>query len=504
MSSILTNNSAMVALQTLKSINKNLASTQAEISTGKAVNTAKDNAAVWSISKVMESDVKGFKGISDSLSLGQSTLAVARTAAETTTDLLTEIKGKIVAAQEANVDREKLQTDVSALRDQIASVIGGAQFNGLNLVKGTADVNILASLDRASDGSVTASDITVNRQDLSTDRGVFGTGASLAANGTASAAAVAGTANTAVVTIGNTWAAGDVANISVAGVDLSYTATGASVGAISDNFASQINALGLAGITATSDSAGGLTVSSVRAFETVAVTTGATTAGTGSVLISTLNGTATGGTTSGAIDERAENIAFSNAAAVNEGDSYKVTVGSNSFDYIAGKGETMEDVAKGLKIAIDSAGVAGLTTKVVQDSSSGQWSLKVDNSGTSATFALSGNAGGTASGGLRGLEALDVTTNAGADAALDNIETLIQTAIDASASFGSAQGRVQIQADFISKLSDSLKSGIGSMVDADMEAASARLQALQVQQQLGTQALSIANQSPQNVLSLFR
>ena len=58
MSSILTNNSAMVALQTLKSVNKNLAQTQSEISTGKSVATAKDNSAVWAISKVMDSDVQ--------------------------------------------------------------------------------------------------------------------------------------------------------------------------------------------------------------------------------------------------------------------------------------------------------------------------------------------------------------------------------------------------------------------------------------------------------------
>ena len=58
MSSILTNNGAMVALQTLKSVNSNLAKTQAEISTGKTVETAKDNAAIWAISKIMESDVK--------------------------------------------------------------------------------------------------------------------------------------------------------------------------------------------------------------------------------------------------------------------------------------------------------------------------------------------------------------------------------------------------------------------------------------------------------------
>ena len=133
MSSILTNTSAMVALQTLKGVNTNLEKTQSEISTGKSVATAKDNSAVWAISKVMESDVKGFKGISESLSLGESTVAVARNAAETTTDLLTEIKGKIVAAQEENVDRNKIQTDISALRDQINSVVGAAQFNGLNL-----------------------------------------------------------------------------------------------------------------------------------------------------------------------------------------------------------------------------------------------------------------------------------------------------------------------------------------------------------------------------------
>src|SRR6056297_2639125 len=131
MSSILTNNSATVALQTLQSVNANLAKTQDVISTGKEVSTSKDNAAVFAISKVMESDVKGFKAISDSLSLGESTVAVGRQAAETVTDLLTEMKGKIVAAQEQNVDREKIQSDVDALREQIGSVVGAAQFNGL-------------------------------------------------------------------------------------------------------------------------------------------------------------------------------------------------------------------------------------------------------------------------------------------------------------------------------------------------------------------------------------
>lgn len=503
MSSILTNTSAMIALQTLKSINANLAQTQNEISTGKSVATAKDNSAVWAISKVMEADVNGFTAISDSLSLGESTLAVARQASETVTDLLTQMKGKIVAAQEENVDRGKLQTDIAALRDQIASVVGAAQFNGLNMVSGTDDVKILSSLDRAPDGTVTASNITVRRQDLGAAQGTFGTGASLASNGTASAAAVAGTANTAVITVADTWAAADTATLTVAGVEVSFTAAGAAVADIGDGLAGLINGLGLDGITATGNSDGTLTINSTRAFEGVAVSVSEATAGDGSVEITTINGGALGAT-SGTIDERAENIAFSTNAAVNEGDSYKVTIGSSSYDYVAGKGESMQDVARGLKIAIDSKGNSDITTRVVQDTDTGQWSLKVDNNGASANFALSGNAGGVASGGLFGLDSLDVTTNTGARSALDNIETMINVAIDAAADFGSAAGRVETQNAFIGKLTDSLKAGIGSLVDANMEAASARLQALQVQQQLGTQALSIANQAPQNILSLFR
>ena len=119
MSSILTNNSAMVALQTLKSINSDLSKTQSMISTGKEVASAKDNSAIWAISKVMESDVQGFKAISESLSLGESSVAVARNGAETVTDLLNSMKEKIVAAKGENVDRTKLQADVARLEEYI-------------------------------------------------------------------------------------------------------------------------------------------------------------------------------------------------------------------------------------------------------------------------------------------------------------------------------------------------------------------------------------------------
>ena len=401
MSSILTNTSAMVALQTMKGINANLNKTQSDISTGKSVATAKDNAAVWAISKVMESDVEGFKGISDSLSVGSATLTVARQASESVTKLLTEMKGKIVAAQAENVDRGKIQTDITALTDQIKSVVGAAQFNGLNLVDGSrSSINVLASLDRSATG-VASSNINVTAQNLSTNAGA----ALTAGGGTLSAANVI---------------------------------TGTPV---------------------------------------------------------TLNGFAFQGG-AGALAANAPTAAPGTLTALIEGDSVTLNVGSVSGNYVVKKGDTADALVAGLKNSLTENGLSGSDFTL----SLASGALTVANNTNQSTAISVGTTRGT--GGLAGLNSIDVNT-APANA-LQSIEGMLQTSIDAAASFGSSQKRIDIQNDFVSKLGDSLKTGIGVMVDTDMEEASARLQALQVQQQLATQALSIANQQPQGLLSLFR
>ncbi len=413
MSSILTNNSAMVALQTMKGINAQLNATQSQIATGKSVASAKDNAAVWAISKVMESDVEGFKGISDSLSLGASTVSVARKASESVTKLLTEMKGKIVAAQEDNVDRTKIQTDVDSLVDQIKSVVGAAQFNGLNLINGSrTSVDVLSSLDRDSSGAtttVTASSITVNAENLSTGNYVANDVFSATTAGTIST-----DADTFVLTLDqggggdditisdgtNAWLAGDKISIRIGDREASYT------------------------------------------------------------------------------------------VSANDVDTGNASLTSTVPDMIA----------VGLKNAIDSLGVSGLT---VNYDSANPGQLAFVNDGTT-DLSVSGQYRNANSGGLGALSSIDVSTAANASTALGTIETMLDLSINAASNFGSSEKRIEIQKDFVGQLSDALKSGIGSMVDADMEAVSARLQALQVQQQLGTQALTIANQQPQNILALFR
>jgi flagellin len=404
MSSILTNTGAMVALQTMKTITKNLNMTQAEISTGKSVSNAKDNAAVWAISKVMESDVEGFKGISDSLNLGAATVSVGRQAAETVTGLLTEMKKKIVAAQEDNVDRGKIQTDIAALKSQVESVVGAAQFNGLNLVDGSqTTVDVLASLDRSGTG-ISASSITVTAQDLSTG--------------------------------------GYVAN------NVFSATTGGNISAAGDTFALSLDA----------------------------------TTGTDDITIGT------------------------GTAAYAAGDQITLQIGKKTASYTVtasdiGAGNSTPDlIAVGLKSSVDSLGIAGLT---VDFDSGTPGQLTFTNTGATDLTAT-GQYKNAGSGGLGALDGISVATAGDALTALGNIETLLQTSISAAADFGSSEKRIDIQNSFVGKLTDALKTGIGAMVDADMEEASARLQALQVQQQLATQSLSIANQAPQNILSLFR
>ncbi|WP_420960894.1 flagellin [Brucella sp. IR073] len=87
---------------------------------------------------------------------------------------------------------------------------------------------------------------------------------------------------------------------------------------------------------------------------------------------------------------------------------------------------------------------------------------------------------------------------------LTAVETALSELTTGAATLGAAKNRIDSQKSFLSSLSDSIDRGVGQLVDADMNKESARLSALQVQQQLGVQALSIANSSNQQILSLFR
>jgi flagellin len=87
---------------------------------------------------------------------------------------------------------------------------------------------------------------------------------------------------------------------------------------------------------------------------------------------------------------------------------------------------------------------------------------------------------------------------------VDGVDAAIASMTDAATLLGAAKSRITLQKDFVQKLLDSIDTGVGQLVDADMNEESTRLQALQVRQQLGVQALGIANQSAQQILRLFQ
>jgi len=99
--------------------------------------------------------------------------------------------------------------------------------------------------------------------------------------------------------------------------------------------------------------------------------------------------------------------------------------------------------------------------------------------------------------------AASITSQSGASTMIATIETSLSNVDSALARLSSGAKKFSIQADFVQKLSDTLTGGIGNLVDADMATESAMLQSLQVKQQLGVQALSIANSAPSITLSLF-
>lgn len=302
MSSLMTNASAMTALQTLNATNKNMAEVQNRISTGYRVSTASDNAAYWSIATTMRSDNLALSAVEDALGLGAATVDVMYTAMESTVDVVDEIKAKLVAARQPGVDRAKIQSDITELQGQLKTVADSSVFNGEN------------------------------------------------------------------------W-------LSVDSSDAAYNATKTIVG------------------------------------------------------------------------------------------SFTRSGGSISIDTIA-----VDITATELFDAADQSGILDKT---------------LTNGNTVDTIDISALTDSAAD--LTSLEGMI----ADVDEALGDIT-------DAATLLGSVKKRVDLQKDFVTALTDAIDRGVGQLVDADMNQESTRLQALQVQQQLGIQALSIANSNSQNILSLFR
>ena len=427
MSSILTNNSAMTALQSLSATQKSLATTQAQISSGLRIANASDNAAYWSIATKMTSDNAALSSVTDALNLGASSLSTASTTMSAEITTLQAMKASLVSAQQAGTDRVAIQSSISADQAQLKSAAVSASFNGVNYLAAdttsssyNANVNIVSSFSRDASNNVTTSFISTSRNSTL----LYNTGsATNAPSGVTISPSSAGPTNT------------------------NYTvASFAKMSGILDTAQTQVTAAQYTTYTGASTVDGSLAhlQASVSAINT-----------------------------------------WNNQSATAKG--LDTTSGGQTTGATAGTPPAL--TANDLNaLKLYQAGITGANTTV-------------DGSNNVLSTTVTGKS-------VSNIDISALTDSATDQTTLANMVTQVDQAItsltSAASQIGSAQTRVTAQSTFVTSLSDALTSGVGSLVDADMNVASTRLQALQTQQQLGIQSLSIANQNSQLILKLFQ
>lgn len=431
MSSINTNASAMTALQSLSLTNKNLATTQTRISTGLRVADASDNAAYWSIATTMRSDNKAISTVQDALGLGSATVDTAYTGLTSAIETVDEIKKKLTASLQPGVDKDKIQSEINQLKDQLTSISTSASFNGQNWLSVDSSAtgysstrNFVSSFTRDSSGSVAVGTTSID---------------------------VSG------VALFDTRSAGTKTGI-LDGDSVAYTMTGA---------ANNGQAAG-----------DGTNAAEIDVFTGLS---GANTLADG--------------------DKISFNLAVNGTSHTVTIDKATVDAALNTTDGVIADENAMATV---LTRALSSA---GLTSSDVTVSAAAGAVTITHAGGNAATDTLSvTDARAQGAGSYGSISAINVVgaSESQIKGFLADIETMSKKMTTAASDLGAVKSRIDMQKDFASKLMDAIDRGVGQLVDADMSKESARLSALQVQQQLGIQALSIANSNTQNILSLFR
>lgn len=166
MTSILTNNSAMVALATLNNVNSELTKTQGRVSTGLQIQSGKDNAAYFAISEKMKGDSGMFQSVNDGLTSTKNSIATARLGAETVSDLAEKFAERVAFAQGSGVNLDDVQAELNSLVSQIGTAISQSTFNGNNLVTSATTQTVVSGITR-SGGTFAATTLTFDSVDLS-------------------------------------------------------------------------------------------------------------------------------------------------------------------------------------------------------------------------------------------------------------------------------------------------------------------------------------------------
>lgn len=561
MSSINTNYSGIAALQTLRSVTAGLYATQNKVSSGLRIEKASDNAAYWSVATTMRADNRALSAVSDALGLGEALVDTSSTALASIIDIIGDMKAMLIAATERSVDKAKIQDEISALGGRLLATAASTSFSGENWLNTDVpdldtltkyDKSIVSAFIRGADNSVSVGTTDVDLTQLvlfnSTGGGLLQADAkSLGMIGGLRNADFTGTGQTGYSvyrfygpsTLPDPNLAAFTAtdrltfNLTVDGAETRTvtidkntidSALGTSNGMINsaDDFArvigTAISNMGWSPGTVIS-AAGNLAFFSGEipgASESSMVVSNVTSTLSGSyafwldaVALNRQDGTVAAAQFAFAGPFFVHrDVKFSFSVQVNNSAAEAVTIDRNLVDSVLGTSDgkinTAGDYARVLNTALAGTGmqVSSAGSSVILQADAAMYPEKGATRSSVRLFGVSDNIGFAPN---FDITDIDITNPANdLQNYIGGINMMEQKVTKAAAYMGDIGKRLNMQDDFVNSLQDAVASGIGRLVDANMEEESSRLTALQSQQQLALQSLWIANSVPQNVLKLFQ
>ncbi|WP_225198727.1 flagellin [Gluconobacter oxydans] len=502
--SINTNTAAMAALQSLNQTTADLTKTENAVSTGKSVNTASDNPAMYSIAQNMTAQISTLSGVSTGLAFSAQVLNTATTGLSSISSALQSL-ATTIGTNTTGVDNSTLDDAITKTLASIDSAATGAKFQGVNLLSGqTGNGTTYTTLSTAMDSQGTM--FTQNGFDVTsaglglTNLSMEMSGSSLAlgsSTGTSTATAL-GTNN--VIQLKNTTAATTTATPTATTPSVTYdfiaddqstAGQGTALGMVSLAIGGSGSDLAL-GKDGKLTSSGSVTINSQ------------TTASDGSITYSLSNG---------------DSIVQSK-----DGNGNSVYTANTAFD------SNGNVTTKSVITDVNTSSAASLST--TGGTSSAQSVKQVDlmtqameyqgfgvSRDSSNNLTIAGNSldatsteMGTVSAGAFTAGTADTTTGftgkATAVTGASVVSAVVQAAISSvtrtASTIGYSSTTISNLQTTTSSLSDALTTGVGALTDADLAAESAKLTSLQTKQQLAVQSLSIANSQSSTLLSLFR
>lgn len=496
MSSINTNLSAMTALQSLKSTQTAMNKNQNQISTGLRVGEASHNASYWSISTKMKSDNGALGAVKDSIKQSKAMIDTYSSAIDKSLKYLDTMKTKLTAGSNPGANLEAIQVELKSSIEGLKSAAGSATFNGQNWLTGDAKtVKLVASYDGEAK-KVNTVDIDTSKVQLFNNaanptagllKGVAGVDVAstpntagyvdldidatkLSAGDTISLVRSDDPATTLKFTVGaqtTLVALRDAINLDTTTIGPKVTASivdgkiRLTSDALGKNVSSSFSDVGYFGATTTTGSASTQGTAVLASLDVTKLSNG------DEITIET--GAFAGYTTG--------NNAFGTPVPANQ--KTFVVGGERSVDELVASINKDSSLSSVVEASKDTNGKLKLTTKA-------------NGEAVVASFANKANGVETTTGQLAVADALKA------------VDQAINALREGSAMLGANKALLETQEEFIGVLSDSLTAGVSAFIDADMNEVSTRNQALQTQQQLGVQALSMANQNSQMILKLFQ